>query len=318
MSRRHRYTPPGFDRKRHFRRRLQWTRINLLGWIGLAVLYYAGFSFFFDTPVEHAMKEETRLLREQYTALTSRYDSLERVLDNVVERDRNVFGILFESQPYDLGSDYGNTRWKSYERLLAYTNRELGDAFFAKTELLEKQLKALRASDDTLRSRIAQAGDKTARIPAIQPVNNPDLTLLTASYGMRIHPFFKSLSAHQGVDYTVPEGTRVFATADGIVREVSTRHTTSGLSVVISHENGYETSYSNLSRANVRKGQRVRRGDIIALSGNSGLSLAPHLHYEVRHQGMRVDPIHYFFLELSPAEYRKIIRIAGSGMQSFD
>ena len=135
---------------------------------------------------------------------------------------------------------------------------------------------------------------------------------------MRIHPFYKTLQSHQGVDYTVPEGSSVFATADGVVKETATRNSTSGKTVVIDHGNGYETRYANLSEINVQKGQRVRRGDIIALSGNTGLSLAPHLHYEVRYQGMRVDPVHYFFMELSPEEYRRIIRIAQSVMQSFD
>ena len=135
---------------------------------------------------------------------------------------------------------------------------------------------------------------------------------------MRIQPFFKTLASHQGVDYTVPEGTRVFATADGIVKDVSSYNTSSGQTIVIDHGNGYETSYGHLSKVNVRRGNQVRRGDIIALSGNTGLSLAPHLHYEVRYNGMRVDPIHYFFMELSPEQYRRIMQIAQSGMQSFD
>ena len=133
-----------------------------------------------------------------------------------------------------------------------------------------------------------------------------------------MHPFYRTLQSHQGVDYTIPEGERIFATADGIVKEISGKNSTSGLTVVIDHYNGYTTSYSHLQSAKVKRGQRVRRGDIIALSGNSGLSLAPHLHYEVRYEGMRVDPIHYFFMELTPDEYQKIIRISRSGMQSFD
>ncbi|MBQ8916437.1 MAG: M23 family metallopeptidase, partial [Alistipes sp.] len=156
------------------------------------------------------------------------------------------------------------------------------------------------------------------QIPAIQPVNNKQLTLLTTSYGMRIHPFYKTLQSHQGVDYAIPEGTRVFATADGTVRDVSRRNSTSGQTVVIDHGNGYETSYSHLSKISVTKWQRVRRGDIIALSGDTGLSLAPHLHYEVRLKGVRVDPIHYFFMELKPSEYQRLMRIAQSGMQAFD
>ena len=133
-----------------------------------------------------------------------------------------------------------------------------------------------------------------------------------------MHPFYRTLQSHQGVDYTIPEGSRIFATADGIVKEVKGKNSTSGITVVIDHRNGYTTSYSHLQSVKVKRGRRVQRGDIIALSGNSGLSLAPHLHYEVRYNGMRVDPIHYFFMELTPDEYQRIMRISQSGMHSFD
>jgi murein DD-endopeptidase MepM/ murein hydrolase activator NlpD len=123
---------------------------------------------------------------------------------------------------------------------------------------------------------------------------------------------------HHGVDYLVPEGTAIFATADGVVKSLSEKTTTHGKAITIDHGNGYETSYSHLLDIRVRKGQKVKRGDIIALSGNSGLSFAPHLHYEVRYRDTRVDPVHYFFLELTPEEYQRIIRIALSSMQSFD
>ena len=179
-------------------------------------------------------------------------------------------------------------------------------------------MKVLARSYRSLQRQIDSMGSACNNIPAIQPVINHQLSLLTASYGMRIHPFYKTLKSHQGVDYTIPEGSRVFATADGTVRDVLERNSTSGRTVVIDHGNGYETSYSHLSKIAVRKGQQVHRGDIIALSGDTGLSLAPHLHYEVRLDGMRVDPIHYFFMELTPAEYRRLLRIARTGMQAFD
>jgi murein DD-endopeptidase MepM/ murein hydrolase activator NlpD len=177
---------------------------------------------------------------------------------------------------------------------------------------------SLAATYSRIQQSIESLGSEVDGIPSIQPVVNNDLTLLTASFGLRIHPFFRTLMPHSGVDYTVPEGTPVFATADGVVREVSSRNTGSGLTLVIDHAGGYQTTYNHLSRAGVRAGARVRRGDIIARTGNTGLSLAPHLHYEVRKDGQRVNPIHYFFMELTPAEYQRIIRIAGSGMQSFD
>lgn len=309
-------SPSTARRSRTFRQRLIRITIHLFMWTGAAVLYYIGFSLFFDTPVEYGLKHSTDRLRDEYAGLAARYDTLQRVLDNVIERDRNVFGILFESDPYAFEADRDQST--GYEALLTRSTRQLKLELRDRIDAMERQLDVLGDSYGALLRQVDSVGGDRNRIPAIQPVINKQLSLLTASYGMRIHPFYKTLQSHQGVDYTVPEGSSVFATADGTVKETATRNSTSGKTVIIDHGNGYETRYANLSVINVRKGQQVRRGDIIALSGNTGLSLAPHLHYEVRYEGMRVDPIHYFFMELSPSEYRRIIRIAQSGMQSFD
>ena len=290
---------------------------HVLVWFGAAILYYVGFSLFFDTPVEYELKHSTDQLRDEYTRLEARYDSLRTVMENVSERDRNVFNILFESDPYDFDTEYETKRLATYESLLDKSDRQIILELKEKVRQSEATLTKLNESYLELQRLLDTVGDGRNRIPAIQPVINQQLTLLTASYGMRIHPFYRTLQSHQGVDYTVPEGSRVFATADGRVKECATR-STAGRTIVIDHGNGYETSYSHLLAVNVRRGQEVRRGDIIGLSGNTGLSIAPHLHYEVRHNGMRVDPIHYFFMELSPVEYQRIIRIAQSGMQSFD
>ena len=305
-------------RRKRRKQRIIRATVHFFAWIGFAVLYYVGFSLFFDTPVEYELKHSTDRLRREYDALAARYDSLATVLDNLSARDRSVFRTLFESDPYDFDSEYERKRAATYESVVGRSTRRLKHELRERTEALERKLDELNASYLALQSRIDSAGRDCDRIPSIQPVINKQLTLLTASYGMRIHPFYKTLQSHQGVDYTVPEGSRVFATADGVVRDAAQRHSTLGRTVVIDHGNGYETSYSHLSRINVRKGQRVRRGDIIALSGDTGLSIAPHLHYEVRHNGIRVDPIHYFFMELTPTEYQRMIRIAQSGMQSFD
>lgn len=290
---------------------------HVLVWFGAAILYYVGFSLFFDTPVEYELKHSTDQLRSEYTRLEARYDSLRTVMENVSERDRNVFNILFESDPYDFDTEYETKRLATYESLLDKSDRQIILELKEKVRQSEATLTKLNESYLELQRLLDTVGDGRNRIPAIQPVINQQLTLLTASYGMRIHPFYRTLQSHQGVDYTVPEGSRVFATADGRVKEIAS-HSTAGRTIVIDHGNGYETSYSHLLAVNVRRGQEVRRGDIIGLSGNTGLSIAPHLHYEVRHNGMRVDPIHYFFMELSPVEYQRIIRIAQSGMQSFD
>ena len=277
--------------------------IHFFVWAGVAVLYYIGFSVFFDTPVEYELKHSTDRLRREYTALVQRYDTLTTVMRNLSERDRNVFRILFESDPYDFDSEYERKQAATYENIFNRSSRRLKRELRERVAEMETRLDELNDTYLDLQARIDSAGSRCDNIPSIQPVINKQLTLLTASYGMRIHPFYKS---------------RVFATADGTVREVAQRNSTSGQTVVIDHGNGYETSYNHLSKIDVRKGQQVRRGDIIALSGDTGLSLAPHLHYEVRYNGMRVDPIHYFFMELSPTEYQRLMRIAQSGMQSFD
>jgi murein DD-endopeptidase MepM/ murein hydrolase activator NlpD len=240
------------------------------------------------------------------------------VVDNVVERDRNIFAVMFDSEPYSFDSEYSEERIKFHESLLEMSNREMQNMLQESLHKLDKKLADFEDSYDELNSKLEQLGSKRNNIPSIQPITNHQLTLLTAAYGTLMHPFYRTLRSHQGVDYVVPEGTRIFATADGVVREVKGKNSTSGITVVIDHENGYTTTYSHLEATKVEDGQRVQRGDIIALSGNSGLSLAPHLHYEVRYNDMRVDPIHYFFMELTAEEYQRIIRIAQSGMQSFD
>ncbi len=305
-------------RRKRRKQRIIRATVHLFVWVGMAILYYIGFSIFFDTPLEYQLKHSTDRLKREYTALNERYDSLKIVLDNLADRDQNVFRILFESNPYDFDSEYERKQAATYERIFSRSTRKLKGELRTRIQQMETQLEQLNATYLSLQGRIDSVGRTCNNIPSIQPVINKQLTLLTASYGMRYHPFFKTLQSHQGVDYTIPEGSSVFATADGVVKDVAERNSTSGQTVTIDHGNGYETSYAHLSTINVRRGQQVRRGDIIALSGDTGLSLAPHLHYEIRHNGMRVDPIHYFFVELSPTEYQRMIRIAQSGMQSFD
>ena len=291
---------------------------TLLTWVGAAVVYFVLFSLLFDTPAEYELRHSTDKMRAEYEVLSARYDSLNMVVENVIERDRNIFGILFESAPYDFNSDYEQQRLSLHEKLLERSKHQMLRDLTSQTSEIESKLAELEQTYSTLQSNLDAVGDMRNNIPSIQPVINHQLTLLTAGYGMLMHPFYRTLQSHQGVDYTIPEGQSIFATADGVVKEVLGTTSTSGITVVIDHVNGYTTSYSHLQKAKVKRRQKVRRGDIIALSGNSGLSLSPHLHYEVRYEGVRVDPVHYFFMELTPDEYQKIIRIAQSGMQSFD
>lgn len=292
--------------------------IQFFAGIGVALLYYGLFSLLFDTPEEHRMRLSTDKLRQEYKAMAERYDSLEMILDNITERDKSVFRILFESDPYNLDIEQNEARLALYEKNIAKSKRQLSTDLSQNIDKMYNKITALEESWHRIKELGDEMGDKSQSIPSIQPVLNKQLTLLTAGYGNILNPFYRTPKSHQGVDYTIAEGSSVFATADGVVREISDKNSTLGKTIVIDHGNGYRTSYSHLLSTLVRRGQKVQRGDVIALTGNSGLSLAPHLHYEVRYNDLRVDPIHYFFMELSPDEYQRIIRIAQSGMQSFD
>ncbi len=271
-----------------------------------------------DTPTEHRLRHSTDDLRREYIAMSERYDSLTSIIDNVVRRDENVFRKLFESNPYDLSADLENERISLHEQLMQLDNDELMDMLDNRMQKAYKKEDMVLKSSDDMKYNISTGALSIDCVPAIQPVNNRQLTLLAAGKKPLINPFHRTMREHHGVDYLIPEGTAVFATADGVVKTLSEKNTTHGKAITLDHGNGYETSYSHLLDIRVRKGQKVKRGDIIALSGNSGLSFAPHLHYEVRFRDTRVDPVHYFFLELSPEEYQRIIRIALSSMQSFD
>lgn len=292
--------------------------IKSLTWVGMVFMWYIILMLTVDTPSEYRLRHSTDKMREEYAILTERYDSLNVVLENVVARDENVFRKLFESNPYDLVADYENSRYELHRELVMQDNDQLHLVLDGDLNNAEQKRVKLDRSLDDLSYAIESGGMSIDCVPSIQPVNNRQLTLLAAGKKPLINPFHRTMREHHGVDYVVPEGTAVFATADGVVKTLSEKNSTHGKAITIDHGNGYETSYSHLLDIRVRRGDKVKRGDIIALSGNSGLSFAPHLHYEVIFNDTRVDPVHYFFMELTPEEYQRIIRIALSSMQSFD
>ena len=292
--------------------------IRALVWVGMVALWWVILAFMVDMPAEYKLRHSTDELRQQYEIMSERYDSLSGVLENVVRRDENVFRKLFESNPYDLSADLDKERLELYEQIVGQSNDNLSEILAERMVRASKLEEGIEEAHEDLRYAISSNAISIDCVPAIQPVNNRQLTLLAAGKKPLINPFHRTMREHHGVDYLVPEGPAVFATADGVVKSLSEKNTSHGKAVTISHGNGYETSYSHLLDIRVKKGQKVKRGDIIALSGNSGLSFAPHLHYEVIYNDTRVDPVHYFFLELTPEEYQRIIRIALSSMQSFD
>lgn len=314
MNKRISHTP---GRVRRYPRLAKWT-FRFFSGIAVAVVYFIVFSVFFDTPIEYELKKSTDRIEQEYRELERRYDTLQQVLDNVSERDRSVYKILFESEPVMPGDGEWQRRLAFQARLEGMTNLELGTYFDEGLGMLYQEVSNYAAMASRQRERVEADVPRALSIPAIQPVDNRQLTLLTASFGERVHPFFKTMSQHNGVDYSVPVGTAVFATADGTVRSLQTRGQTSGLTLLIDHGNGYETVYSHLDKVVAQPGRKVSRGDIIAFSGNSGLSFAPHLHYEVRYRGTAVDPVNYFFMELDMPRMSRLKEISRMGMQSFD
>ena len=292
--------------------------VHLLLWIASVTLFYVLLSIFVDMPAETELRNTNNKLNSEYNKMSERYEELTEVMDNVVARDENVFRKLFESNPYDLTIDDDEERIALHESLMDLDNDELLSELNNKLQSAENNKDALIRSYEDMMYAHETTSLSIDCIPAIQPVNNRQLTLLAAGKKPLINPFHRTMREHHGVDYLIPEGTAVFATADGTVQSLSEKNTTHGKAITIDHGNGYQTSYSHLLDIRVKRGDKVKRGDIIAMSGNSGLSFAPHLHYEVIFNGTRVDPVHYFFLELNAEEYQRIIRIALSSMQSFD
>ena len=304
----------------HKRHRWVPITLNILAWIGLVVVWFVAITLFMDTPKEHRLRHSTDELRAEYNTLSAYYDELSQVMDNVIERDINVFRKLFEANPYDLNSEYNNQRYELELGLSGMDNKELSETFDERLRKAEEMFNELNSSHEDI--IYVYSHDNTSHsidyIPSIQPINNSQLTLLAAGKKSLINPFHRAMQEHHGVDYLIPEGTPVFATANGRVESLSEKNSTHGKAIIIDHGNGYKTSYSHLLDIRKKVGDKVSRGDIIALSGNSGLSFAPHLHYEVIYNDTRVNPVHYFFMELNPEEYQRIIRIATSSMQSFD
>lgn len=304
--------------RRAIRRRLIPRLLRHSVWAGMILFWLVVLNLFVDLPNEYKLRHSTDKMRSELEKLSTRYDSVSMVISNVVERDENVFRKLFESNPYNIDIEHFNRRYELHRELLGMDNEKLCDILSQRCRNIDAKAVKLRESNNSLNHAFSAEYLSTQNIPSIQPVNNRRLTLLAAGKKPLINPFHRTMTEHHGVDYLIPEGTAVFATADGVVKNISEKNSTHGKSLVIDHGNGYETSYSHLLDIRVKNGQSVKRGDIVALSGNTGLSFAPHLHYEVIMNGMRVDPVHYFFMELTPEEYQKIINIALSSMQSFD
>ncbi len=299
-------------------------RLRTLTVYMLVGMFFAGIILalaytFLDSPKELNLKRENEQLRQQYALLNKDIERLERVLEDVERRDDNIYRVIFEAEPISDGVRKGGVGGVNrYAQLKGFNNSDL---VIETTRRLDQVAKRLYIQSKSFDEVIDMAKNKEAllaAIPAIQPVSNKDLKRLASGYGYRIDPIYKVRKMHWGTDFSAPIGTEIFATGDGRVQSVVVDRGGYGKHVVIDHDFGYQTLYAHMSQINVRRGQKVKRGDVIGLVGNTGKSSGPHLHYEVIKDGRKVDPANFFFNDLSPEEYDLMIEMSSNANQSFD
>lgn len=282
------------------------------------VIFFFIFLQFFDPPQTKKLKRQNEQLLSQYNLLNKDLDKITKVLDDIQNRDDNIYRVIFEADPIPSSvrmAGFGGAN--RYSKLEEMDNAELIVSTTKKLDILSKQVFVQAKSYDEV-AKMAMSREKMiASMPSIMPVSNKDLKQTASGWGMRMHPIYKILRFHYGMDFTAATGTDVFATGIGVVKSTE-RETGYGNMVVIDHGFGYETYYAHLSRVNVQVGQKVNRGDVIGYVGSTGTSTAPHLHYEVSKNGVKVNPQNYYFQDLTPAEYEKMISISSNMGQSFD
>lgn len=239
------------------------------------------------------------------------------VLENIQDRDDNIYRSIFEVKPYPeykrkLGTGGNSVKFKKYQGL---KNESLLIDISKKIESIEKMLVAQSRSFDQVIELTKTQEEMLKCIPSIQPISNKDLKRIASGFGMRMHPIHKIMKMHAGLDFTAPIGTEIYATGDGVV-ELAKWNAGYGRCVVINHGFGYKTKYAHCKKLNCRKGQKIKKGEIIAFLGNTGQSSGPHLHYEVIKNNVKVNPVNYFFNDLSPEEYQKVIELSSRPTQS--
>ena len=271
-----------------------------------------------ETPKEKAMRRELQNMELQYEVLNKKMTQAQKVLAEVQNRDNNIYRVYFEANPIpeeQRKAGFGGIN--RYKDLEGYDNSELIMETAKRLDILQKQIVVQSKSLDEIANLAEEKEKLLTAIPAIQPVKNENLKRMASGYGMRMHPILKYRKMHNGMDFSAPTGSLVYATGDAVVKKAK-RTTGFGNLVVLDHGFGYETYYAHLSEFKVRRGQKVKRGEIIAEVGSTGLSTAPHLHYEVHKNGKVVNPINFYHGDLTAEEYDIMLNQSALENQSLD
>jgi len=297
--------------------------LNMLGLLSLTLAMAVGllllYSNYFESPKELLLKNEVKEMEFYYDNLNEEVERLNSILEGIEYRDDNLYRKVLGAEPIDKA--IRNAGIGGSERYRDILDKDIiHDDIIVKLASQVDQLKRKIYIESKSQDEVVQLAEKKeklfAAIPAIQPVANKELIALASGFGMRIHPVYKVKKMHTGIDFAAPIGTPIYATADGVVDELQISFSGYGKMIEIDHGFGYRTRYAHMHDFAVRKGHRVKRGELIGYVGDTGLSTAPHLHYEVFINGVHVNPVHYFFNDLNPAEYEKIIELASIENQS--
>ena len=277
------------------------------------------FYSFFDSPKEKKLKSEINFLTSNYQKFESKLLDIETVLDDIQKRDDNIYREIFEANPIPTEirkAGFGGVN--KYKYLEGFSNTELLKELDNKFDVLKKQLYVQSKSFDQIIELTKDKNKMLSSIPAIQPLSNKDLSRMASGFGYRIDPIYKTRKFHAGMDFSAKTGTPIYATGDGKVFKVSKSKRGYGNHVIIDHGYGYKTLYAHMSKTAVKRNQKVSRGDVIGFVGNTGKSVAPHLHYEVHKDGKKINPVNFYYNDLNAEEYERMIEISSRSNQSFD
>lgn len=297
--------------------------LKFTGFLIVVILIAAGISTLFlskyDTPEMKSLRKENKQLLTQYKSLNTKLIQIENVLDEIQVRDDNIYRVIFDSDPIPESvrkAGFGGV--DVYSDLESFKDADIVLNTSKKIDIISKQAYIQAKSYEDVLNFAIEKENEVSSIPAIMPISNKDLTYTSSGYGMRVHPVYKVLRFHAGMDFVATKGTCVYSTGDGKVVKVKTLRNGHGKHVVIDHGYGYETLYGHLNGFNVKVGEKVKRGQVIGFVGTTGTSTAPHLHYEVHKNGKTVDPKYYFFKDLTPDEFDELVAISSNIRQSFD
>jgi hypothetical protein len=276
------------------------------------IIFYS----FIDSPKEKILKREIEEYQLQYEVMNKRLDQISAVLEDLQNRDDNIYRMIFEAEPVNDNvrkAGYGGE--DRYARYAGMENGALLESTAKKLDVISRQLYVQSKSFDEVIDLVKNKEKMLACIPAIQPTPKNRSTIVSG-FGYRIHPVYKTLRMHTGIDFAAKTGTPVYATGDGVVIDPKGNQSGYGIVCVINHGYGYQSLYGHLSKMIVSEGQRVKRGQLIGYVGSTGLSTSPHCHYEIIKNGVKIDPVHYFYNDLTPAEYEQVIKEASKVTQS--